>query len=268
MLSGVVGSAQNPKIFCTANLVAMTNSFQEDDSLNGYRTTLPIDITHSRGFMVAQTAISSPFDMVASSPARPHKWIPAHQGYGIRPGSDANPRPIMTTAYVLRAPRTDRKPGDVLEALKTAQATTRSPAYVWWPQDGLVPHARHNAPIPKLVGRYCQLGNGNTVLSIPQLIQMWRFINTTDVGKISSSNLAASMGSKNGAVDVFALGFVVTLPFHESGVGDSSMSFIVCIAEFIHIRHTNRGDSKHDLISITDTHTVFIQTHRASYTCT
>jgi hypothetical protein len=108
----------------------------------------------------------------------------------------------------------------------------------------------------------------NIVLSIPQLIRMWRFINTTDLGSISSINLAVSMGSKNGAVDVFALGFVVTLPFHEIGVGDSSVSFIVCIAEFIHIRHTNRGDSKHDLISITDTHTVFIQTHRASYTCT
>jgi hypothetical protein len=27
---------------------------------------------------------------------------------------------------------------------------------------------------------------------------MWRFMNTTDVGSISSSNLAASMGSKNG----------------------------------------------------------------------
>jgi hypothetical protein len=136
MLSGVVRSAQNPKIFFTANLVAMTNSFHEDDSLNGYRTALPIDITHSLGFMVAQTSVSSPFDMA---------------------GSDLRPRPIMTTAYVLRAPRTDRKPGDVLEALKTAQATTRSPAYVWWPQDGLVPHARHNAPIPKLVGDYSTL---------------------------------------------------------------------------------------------------------------
>jgi hypothetical protein len=90
----------------------------------------------------------------------------------------------------------------------------------------------------------------------------------TDVGSISSSNLAESMGSKNGAVDVFALGFVVTLPFNEIDVGDSSVSFIVCIAEFIHIRHTNKGDSKHDLASITDTHDVFIQMHRSSYTCT
>ena len=177
-------------------------------------------------------------------------------------------KPIMTMAYVLRAPRTDRKPGDVLKALKTAQATTRSPAYVWWPQDGLVPHAGYNARIPKLVGVYSQVGGGHTVLSIPQLIEMWRFINTTDVGSISSNNLAASMGSKNGAVDVFALGFVVTLPFHEIDAGDSSVSFIVCIAEFIHIRHTNRGDSKHALVSITEAHTVFIQIHRASYTCT
>ncbi len=37
---------------------------------------------------------------------------------------------------------------------------------------------------------------------------------------------------------------------------------------FIHIRHTNRGDSKHALVSITEAHTVFIQIHRASYTCT
>jgi hypothetical protein len=126
----------------------------------------------------------------------------------------------------------------------------------------------HNAPIPKLVGDYFPLGQGNMVLSIPQLIRMWRFINTTDLGSISSINLAASMGSKNGAVDVFALGFVVTLPFHEIDVGDSSVSFIVCIAEFIHIRHTNRGDSKHVLTSIVDAHIVFIQIEKASCTCT
>jgi hypothetical protein len=131
MLSGVVGSAQNPKIFFPANLVAMTNSFQKDGRLNGYRTALAIDITHSRAFMVAQSAGGSPFDMVASSPARAHRWIPPEQGYGQKPGSSMGPRPIMTTDYVLRAPRNDRKPGDVLEALKTARATTRSPAYVW-----------------------------------------------------------------------------------------------------------------------------------------
>ena len=67
---------------------------------------------------------------------------------------------------------------------------------------------------------------------------------------------------------MFALGFVVTLPFHEIDVGDSSVIFIVCISEFIHIRHTNRGDSKLALGSITEAHTVFIQIHRTSYTCT
>ena len=138
MLSGVVGSAQNPKIFFTANLVAMTNSFQEDGSLNGDRTALAIDITHSRGFMVAPTSSAGAFNMVASSPARAHKWIPPEQAYGQQPGATMGRKPIMTMAYVLRAPRTDRKPGDVLKALKTARATTRSPAYVWWPHDGLV----------------------------------------------------------------------------------------------------------------------------------
>ena len=88
------------------------------------------------------------------------------------------------------------------------------------------------------------------------------------MGSIWSINLAESMGSKNGAADVFALGFVVTLPFHEIDVGDSSVSFIVYITEFIHIHHTNRGDSKHVLTSIIDAHIVFIQIHKASYTCT
>jgi hypothetical protein len=271
MLSGVVGSGQNAKIFYTDNLVAMTNSFQKDRTLNGYRMALPIHITDSRGFMIFKTSSGHQFDMVASSPTRPHKWIPADQGYGRKP-SIASPRPynkpIMTTAHVFARPRTDRKPVILLEALKTARATTRSPCYVWWPQDGLVPHTMHNAPIPKLVGDYRPLGQGNIVLSIPQLIRMWRFINTTDLGSISSSNLAASMGSKNGAVDVFALGFVVTLPFHEIDVGDSSVSFIVCIAEFIDVRHTNRGDSKHVLTSIVDAHIVFIQIQKDSCTCT
>jgi hypothetical protein len=82
--------------------------------------------------------------MVASSPARAHKWIPPQEGYGLKPGGTTGPKPIMTTAYVLRAPKTDRKPGDVLKALKTARATTRSPVYVWWSHDGLVHLHQHN----------------------------------------------------------------------------------------------------------------------------
>jgi hypothetical protein len=54
------------------------------------------------------------------------------------------------------------------------------------------------------------------------------------------------MGSKNVTVDVFALVFVVTLPFPEAD-SDSSVSFLVCIPEFIHIRHTNKGDLKNVL---------------------
>ncbi len=86
------------------------------------------------------------------------------------------------------------------------------------------------------------------MLPLPELIRMWRVINTTNLGTISSINLAASMGSKYGAVDVLALGLVVTLPFQEVD-GDSSVSFLVCIAEFIHIRHTNKGDLKRSVLS-------------------
>ena len=41
------------------------------------------------------------------------------------------------------------------------------------------------------------------------------------------------LGSKNEAVDVFALGFVVSLPFTKNEV--------VCIAEFVYVRHTDKG---------------------------
>ena len=114
--------------------------------------------------------------------------------------------------------------------------------YVWWPVDGLVTHAAHGANIPNLNGKYKPLGNGGIVLSVQQLHQMWRFINTTALGAITADNLAASMGMKNAAVDVFALGFVVTLPFPVADDDDSSVSFLVCIAEFIHVRHTDKGE--------------------------
>jgi hypothetical protein len=130
MLSGVVGSGQNAKIFYTANLVAMTNSYQEDGTLNGHRFALPIHITGSLGFMIFKTSSGHPFDIVPSSPNRLHKWIPPQQGYGNqdRPeGRTPKNKPIMTTAHVFRPPRTDRKPADVLRALKTARGTTRSP---------------------------------------------------------------------------------------------------------------------------------------------
>jgi len=45
------------------------------------------------------------------------------------------------------------------------------------------------------------------------------------------------MGSKNVAVDVFALGFVVTMVFHKDG-DTSSVSFLVVIAEFVHVIRT------------------------------
>ena len=48
------------------------------------------------------------------------------------------------------------------------------------------------------------------------------------------------LGSKNEAVDVFALGFVVSLPFTKNE-GDGSVSFLVCIAEFVYVRHTDKG---------------------------
>jgi hypothetical protein len=42
--------------------------------------------------------------------------------------------------------------------------------------------------------------------------RMWRVINTTELGRIMSENPLVSMGSKNAAVDVFALGFVMSFP--------------------------------------------------------
>ena len=54
-----------------------------------------------------------------------------------------------------------------------------------------------------------------------------------------SDNLVTSMGSKNTTVDVFTLGFVVSLSFPKND-GDGSVSFLVCIAEFV--SHTDKGD--------------------------
>jgi hypothetical protein len=162
MLLGVLGSAQSSKIFITANLVAMTNSMQADDTLNGWRTALPIYITDSVGYMLTKKSSNHAFDMVPSSPTRQHKWLPSAQGYGRWSGATGAITPIMTTTCVLRAPRRDRKPGRVLRALQTAQGTTRSPGYVWWPVDGLIPHAAHGAHIPNL------LSTG------PPATRMWR----------------------------------------------------------------------------------------------
>ena len=57
------------------------------------------------------------------------------------------------------------------------------------------------------------------------------------------------MGSKNAAVDVFAMGFVLTLPFAKND-GESSVSFLVCAAEFVHVRHTHKGELQKVLTSL------------------
>ena len=68
---------------------------------------------------------------------------------------------------------------------------------------------------------------------------MWRVMKSDDLGGITSDNLLASMGSKNAAVDVFAMGFVLTLPFPKTD-GDGSVSVLVCIAEFVCAPHEQR----------------------------
>jgi len=147
----------------------------------------------------------------------------------------------MTTAYRLRPRGSDLKPGIVLEALKTTEGTTRSPAYVWYPEDGLIGHVPYGASIPHLGGNFKPQGGAGTVLSLHQLIVMWKVINSTDIAAITSDNLGASMGSKNAAVDVFALGFVVSLSLPMDD-GDGGVSFLVCTAEFVHVRHTDKGN--------------------------
>ena len=86
---------------------------------------------------------------------------------------------------------------------------------------------------------------------------MWRVINTNEVGGITSDNLGVSMGSKNRDADVFALGFVVTLTFLKSD-GEGSVSFLVCIVEFIHVCHTDKGTLKTVLTSFIGAHITHI----------
>jgi hypothetical protein len=70
------------------------------------------------------------------------------------------------------------------------------------------------------------------MVGVIRAINTKRVINTTELRGITSDNLVASMGSKIAAVDVFALGFVVSLPFPKYE-GDGSVSFLVCMAEFV-----------------------------------
>ena len=49
-----------------------------------------------------------------------------------------------------------------------------------------------------------------------------------------SLHLVSSMGSKNADVDVFTMGFVLTLPFVKNG-GELSVNFLVCTVEFVHV---------------------------------
>ena len=62
------------------------------------------------------------------------------------------------------------------------------------------------------------------------------------------------MGSKNAAVDVFALGFVVTLPFLKKDGVAASASFLLCTTEFIHVIHTDRGTPKEELTNFIVAH--------------
>jgi hypothetical protein len=91
----------------------------------------------------------------------------------------------MTTAYRLRPRGTDQKPGIVLEALKTTEGTTRSPAYVWYPEDGLIRHTPYGADIPHLGGNFNPQGGSSVVLSLHELTSIWKVINTTDIAGIT-----------------------------------------------------------------------------------
>ena len=183
-----------------------------------------------------------------------HDWIPQGEGYGRTHISSPTPKPLMTTDYRFLPPRTDRKPGLVLESLKTGQETTRAPGYVWWPEDGRITHAAYNDNIEELGGNYKPQGTSNQVLTVLQLQTMWRVISTTPVPELGAVSLAASMGSKNAAVDVFALGFVMTLPFTKRNGVAASASFLVDIAEFVHVRHTDKGTLTGDLTNFIVAH--------------
>ena len=219
----------------------MRNSCQEDNTLFGCRLALPLLITNQFGFLVTVISYLHYHDMVLSTPARRHFWVAPAKGYGSRKGLKG--KAVMTTAYVFRAPHRDRVPGIVLEALKTTQGTTRRPAWLWYPEDGTIHHVAFVAHIPYLGGDYNPQGGSSKVPSLQQVQTIWKVINTTDLSDITSDNLASSMGSKNASVDVFAVGFVVSLPFHHVE-GDANLSFLVCTAEFIHVRHTDKGNLK------------------------
>lgn len=182
MLSGIVGSVSPAKIFYSEDLVYMRNSRQVDVRLNGARVALPLYVTDEMGFILTTISYLHTHDMVVS---HRHDWIPPREGYGKPLTTTGGIKSFMTTVYRFGPPRIDLKPGSVLAVLKTGQGTTRVAVYVWWTQDGKIAHTAYNTHI----------------------------INTTAVAGITSDSLAASMGSKNVAVDVFALGFVVTLSF-------------------------------------------------------
>ena len=165
MISGILGCTQTGKIYYTENLVSMTNSRQADNTLNGCRVALPLLITNEVGFLVTDVSYTHTHDMITSDR---HDWIPPRngRGHGIPPGDHTTPKPIMTTDYVLKRSHTNTSPGLLLRVLKTEERTTRSPAWLWWSQDGLIVHAAYNTPIPHFGDNYTPMSGASVVFQL------------------------------------------------------------------------------------------------------
>ena len=80
-------------------------------------------------------------------------------------------------------------------------------------------------------------------MKVHELKRIWKVLKVVDTQAITSGGIQAVMVSKNGAADVFTVGFVVTRSFAKVSGGErGSVPFLVCTAEFIHMDHTKRSE--------------------------
>ena len=82
-------------------------------------------------------------------------------------------------------------------------------------------------------------------MTVAQYKQIWRTIITIEQGPLTTERLVAAVKTqvKNGGTDALAQGLVLTVSFPiPETLERDSVSFLICIAEFIDFEHTRRGE--------------------------
>ena len=82
-------------------------------------------------------------------------------------------------------------------------------------------------------------------MTVVEYKKIWKTIIAIEQGPLTTDRLLTAVKTqvKNAGTDAMAQGLVITMSFPKTGTLErDSVSFLICIAEFIDFEHTKRGE--------------------------